>query len=281
MSDKTTLGNRMKEYYENPYRFYLPRRSPMIIRLDMRAGHSFTKGFQKPFDNIFIESIQETAKYLCENIENVKCSYQQSDEISLLLTDYDNVGTQAWFNKNLQKMCSIAASMATLAFNRVFSKMFYKWGNENLPDWDMGGTNKPVDEKLIKLCNSYEGASEKGAMFDARVFSIPKDEVCNCFIWRQQDAVRNSIQMVGQANFSHKELQNKTCNNIQDMLMTQKNINWNDFPTVQKRGSCCTKTGKHTVVDMKTGEQKERLTWEIDTEIPIFTQDRNYIERWI
>lgn len=120
MSDKTTLGNRMKEYYENPYRFYLPRRSPMIIRLDMRAGHSFTKGFQKPFDDIFTKSIQETAKYLCENIENVKCSYQQSDEISLLLTDYDNVGTQAWFNKNLQKMCSIAASMATLAFNRGF-----------------------------------------------------------------------------------------------------------------------------------------------------------------
>ena len=103
MSDKTTLGNRMKEYYENPYRFYLPRRSPMIIRLDMRAGHSFTKGFQRPFDDIFIESIQETAKYLCENIENVKCSYQQSDEISLLLTDYDNVGTQAWFNKNIIK----------------------------------------------------------------------------------------------------------------------------------------------------------------------------------
>ena len=72
MSDKTTLGNRMKEYYENPYRFYLPRRSPMIIRLDMRAGHSFTKGFQRPFDDIFIKSIQETAKYLCENVENVK-----------------------------------------------------------------------------------------------------------------------------------------------------------------------------------------------------------------
>lgn len=281
MSDKTTLGDRMKEYYENPYRFYLPRRSPMIIRLDMRAGHSFTKGFQRPFDDIFIESIQETAKYLCENIENVKCSYQQSDEISLLLTDYDNVGTQAWFNKNLQKMCSIAASMATLAFNRVFSKVFYKWGNENLPDWDMGGTNKPVDEKLIKLCNTYKSASEKGAMFDARCFSIPKEEVCNYFLWRQNDCVRNSIQMVGQANFSHKELQNKSCDKIQDMLMLEKNINWNDFNTVKKRGSCCTKTGKHTVVNMQSGEQVERLVWEIDKEIPIFTQDRNYVERFV
>ena len=270
MSDKTSLGNRMKQFYENPYRFYLPRRSPMIIRLDMRAGHSFTKGFQRPFDDIFIKSIQETAKYLCENIENVKFSYQQSDEISLLLTDYDNINTQAWFNKNLQKMCSISASMATLAFNRIFSKMFYKWGNENLPDWDMGGTNKLVDEKLIKLCNTYESASEKGAMFDARCFSIPKEEVCNYFQWRQNDCTRNSIQMVGQANFSHK-----------DMLMLDKGINWNDFSTVEKRGSCCTKTSIHTVVNMKTGEQVERLVWEIDKEIPIFTQDRNYIERWI
>jgi tRNA(His) 5'-end guanylyltransferase len=118
-------------------------------------------------------------------------------------------------------------------------------------------------------------------MFDARCFSIPKEEVCNYFIWRQQDATRNSIQMVGQANFSHKELQNKSCDKIQDMLMLEKNINWNDFETVKKRGSCCTKTGKHTVVNLQTNEQVERLTWEIDTEIPIFTQDRNYVERFV
>lgn len=266
MSDKTALGNRIKEYYENPYRFYLPRRSPMIIRLDLRAGHSFTKGFQRPFDDIFIKSIQETAKYLCENIENVKCSYQQSDEISLLLTDYDNVGTQAWFNKNLQKMCSIAASMATLAFNRIFNKKVFQYTIHN----NRGAYENTLIESLTK-----------GAMFDARCFSIPKEEVCNYFIWRQQDATRNSIQMVGQANFSHKELQNKSCDKIQDMLMLEKNINWNDFDTVKKRGSCCTKTGVHTVVNMQTGEQVERLVWEIDKEIPIFTQNRNYIERFV
>lgn len=163
----------------------------------------------------------------------------------------------------------------------VFSKVFYKWGNENLPDWDLGGTNKPVDEKLIKLCNIYESASEKGAMFDARCFSIPKEEVCNYFIWRQQDATRNSIQMVAQANFSHKQLQGVPCDELQEMLWQEKNINWNDFETVKKRGSCCTKTGKHTIVDMKTGEQKDRLVWEIDKDIPIFTQNREYIERFV
>ena len=278
---KDSLGDRMKTYYENIPKTRLTRRQPVIIRIDGKAFHTFTRGFQRPFDDIFIESMQETAKYLCENIENVKCSYQQSDEISLLLTDYENINTAAWFDYQVQKMCSIAASMATLAFNRVFSKVFYKWGNENLPDWDVGGTNKPVDEKLIKLCNIYESASEKGAMFDARCFSIPKEEVCNYFIWRQQDSTRNSIQMVAQANFSHKQLQNKSCDELQEMLWQEKNINWNDFETVKKRGSCCTKTGKRTVVDMKTGEQKDRLVWEIDKEIPIFTQDRNYIERLV
>lgn len=281
MSDKTSLGNRMKEYYENPYRFYLPRRNPMIIRLDMRAGHSFTKGFQRPFDDIFIESIQETAKYLCENIENVKCSYQQSDEISLLLTDYDNVNTQAWFNKNLQKMCSVAASMATLAFNRAFNEKV----DEECSYIELESMFPSLEEETFrqieKEYEAHQKALNKGAMFDARCFFIPKEEVCNYFIWRQQDSTRNSIQMVAQANFSHKQLQNKSCDELQEMLWQEKNINWNDFETVKKRGSCCTKTGKHTVVDMKTGEQKDRLVWEIDKDIPIFTQDRNYIERFV
>ena len=170
--NKDSLGDRMKQY-ENIPKNQLMRRQPVIIRIDGKAFHTFTRGFQRPFDNILIKSMQETMKYLCENIQNVKFSYCQSDEISLLLTDYENINTAAWFDYQVQKMCSIAASMATLAFNRIFSKMFYKWGNENLPDWDVGGTNKPVDEKLIKLCNIYESASEKGAMFDARCFSRP------------------------------------------------------------------------------------------------------------
>lgn len=277
---KDSLGDRMKQYEGIP-KTSLMRRNPVIIRIDGKAFHTFTRGFQRPFDDILIESMQETMKYLCENIQGCKIGYCQSDEISLLITDYENINTAAWFDYQVQKMCSIAASMATLAFNRVFSKVFYKWGNENLPDWDMGGTNKPVDEKLIKLCNIYENASEKGAMFDARCFSIPKEEVCNYFIWRQQDATRNSIQMVGQANFSHKELQNKSCDEIQDMLMTQKNINWNDFDTVKKRGSCCTKDFEKKMINFQTQEEIVRKVWGIDKDIPIFTQDRNYIERFV
>ena len=123
----------------------------------------------------------------------------------------------------------------------------------------------------MKLAKAYNTAFEKGAMFDARVFNIPKEEVTNLIYWRQLDATRNSIQMVGQANFSHKELQNKSCNMIQDMLLTQKDINWNDFPTYKKRGSCCIKV-----------DNLKRSSWIIDKEIPIFKgEDREYIDRLV
>lgn len=279
--NKDSLGDRMKSHYENIPKTRLTRREPVIIRIDGKAFHTFTRGFQRPFDDILIESMQETMKYLCENIQGCKLGYCQSDEISLLITDYETINTAAWFDYQVQKMCSIAASMATLAFNRYFrnnalvkvtiTDAYFKNKERYSGDWEK--------DRLLK--EPYLDACTKGAMFDARCFSIPKEEVCNYFIWRQQDATRNSIQMVGQANFSHKELQNKSCDKIQDMLMLEKNINWNDFDTVKKRGSCCTKTGIHTVVNMQSGEQVERLVWEIDKEIPIFTQDRNYIERWI
>ena len=168
-------------------------------------------------------------------------------------------------------MCSIAASIATLAFNRIFNEKVESANIDSYVGLNVG----------FEYLSALDKAVEKGAMFDARCFSIPKEEVCNYFIWRQQDATRNSIQMVAQANFSHKQLQGVPCDELQEMLWQEKNINWNDFETVKKRGSCCTKTGKHTVVDMKTGEQKDRLVWEIDKDIPIFTQDREYIERWI
>lgn len=270
--NKDSLGDRMKSHYENIPKTRLTRREPVIIRIDGKAFHTFTRGFQRPFDNILIESMQETMKYLCENIQGCKLGYCQSDEISLFITDYETINTAAWFDYQVQKMCSIAASMATLAFNRVF------W--EKIRDLDHDYYEYPTKE-FNELIEIYYKALEKGAMFDARCFSIPKEEVCNYFLWRQNDCVRNSIQMVGQANFSHKELQNKSCDEIQNMLMAQKNINWNDFDTVKKRGSCCAKTGKHTIIDIQTGEQKERLIWEIDKNIPIFTQERNYIERFV
>ena len=261
--DKTTLGDRMKNNYENISRYYLTRRMPVIIRIDGKSFHTFTRGFKKPFDDVFVKTMQETMKYLCENIQGCVLGYTQSDEISLVLTDYAELTTNAWFGNNLQKMCSVSASMATMAFNKIFSH------------------NINVDSEYAG-CHYF--AWEKGAMFDARAFNIPKEEVCNYFIWRQQDATRNSIQSVGQANFSQKELHGKSCNDIQDMLMTQKSINWNDYATTLKRGSCCIKIDDGITKYDEIGNICNYIPsskWVIDNEIPVFTQDRNYVEKLI
>lgn len=251
---KDSLGDRMKSNYEIRSKTTLLRRTPVIIRLDGKAFHTFTRGLQKPYDTILMKTMQETMMYLCENIQGCKIGYTQSDEITLLLTDYDTLSTDAWFDYEVQKLCSVSASMATLAFNRFF-EVFSP--TERLKD--------SADEDGYKLGNTYKDKLMK-AMFDARCFNIPKEEVCNCFIWRQQDATRNAIQLLGQNYFSSKELHKKSCNDIQDMLMTQKGLNFNDERTDFKRGSCCYK------VDTK---------WTVDKEIPIFTQDRNFIERFV
>ena len=280
MSMRDELGARMKTFYEQIPKTKLMRRTPVIIRLDGKAFHTFTRGFQKPFDEILIKSMQETMKYLCENIQGCVLGYTQSDEITLILVDYKRLNSDAWFDYEVQKMCSIAASMATMAFNRAFEKEVRRWGSE------MGYPNKPITESDIETTNrwfKYHDCIDKGAMFDARVFNIPKEEVANLIYWRQLDATRNSIQMVGQANFSHNELQNKSCNAIQDMLFQERDINWNDYPTHLKRGSCCVKSEATTTCAKTVDGQvitwaAERPHWEIDLEIPIFKEEgRQYI----
>lgn len=267
------LGDRMKENYENRSKTYLVRRMPVIIRLDGRAFHTFTKNFKKPYDEIFHNAMNATMKYLCENIQGCKLGYTQSDEITLLLTDYDTLTTDAWFGNSVQKICSVSASMATMAFNkylREFSRDTLRKINNVFTC-----TNEEAD-----YAEALERAIEKGAMFDSRCFNIPEDEVTNCFVWRQQDATRNAIQMLGQCYFSHKELNKKSQNDIQDMLMTQKGINFNDMPIEFKRGVCCVKNrhicepygNRMLVSGAKEGE------WVIDKKIPIFTQDRDYVE---
>ena len=269
---KDSLGDRMKENYENRAKTYLTRRTPVIIRLDGKAFHTFTRGMKKPYDEIFHNTMNATMKYLCENIQGCKLGYTQSDEITLLLTDYDTLTTSAWFDYNVQKICSVSASMATMKFNQVFADLARDWIDEN-------AVYTEVDIELPLETRAYTKAIRSGAMFDSRCFNIPEEEVTNCFIWRQQDATRNAIQMLGQCNFSHKELQGKSCNDIQDMLMLQKGINFNDMPTEFKRGVCCVKeVYQDPDVDIKDGAYP-RSHWVLDKEIPIFTQDRDYVER--
>ena len=274
-----SLGDRMKEY-ERRNQYFLQRRIPVCIRVDMRAGHTFTKGFVRPFDEVFSNAMIRTMEYCAKNIENCVFSYCQSDEITFILIDYKKLETEAWFDYRTDKLCSIAASMATMAFNKYFIKEI----ETHQMEWRFGMTPQSVEiqERHKNYVDTLYKATEKGAMFDARVFNIPKEEVTNLVYWRQLDAARNSVQMVGQANFSHSQLQGKSCNDIQDMLMIQKGINWNDFPTYLKRGAACIQVETQDErIDIKDGAYP-RKKWSIDLDMPMLKgDDRKYLDELI
>lgn len=215
------LGSRMKHNYEEVSKYRLTRRTPVIIRLDGKSFHTFTKGFKRPFDDILHKAMKNTMLYLCKNIQGCKFGYTQSDEITLLLTDFDTITTDAWFDYEVQKLCSISASMATFAFNRYFADAV----NEYF-------TGCAMDKYQKTMCL----ARDKGAMFDARCFNIPVDEVANCFIWRIQDCVRNAVQMVAQSEFTPDEIHKKSTDKLIKMLETEKNIKFCQFPAEYKYG---------------------------------------------
>lgn len=273
---KDALGDRMKGFYEDRYRIYLTRRMPVIIRIDGNAFHTFTRGLDKPFDADFMKIMQETCKDLCEFIQGCIGGYVQSDEISLLLVDYNTITTDAWFDYNLQKVTSLAAARTTLAFNGLVRKLVNdSW--QGFMDNSKSEDSKDEAEKCWHKYKLWELKQDK-AIFDARAFNIPKEEVCNYFIWRQKDATRNSIQAAGQAYFSHKELDRKSQSDIQEMLF-QKGINWNDYSIPEKRGSFVRRYTE--TIEREDGVVIVRNPWYIDEEMPILTEDRDYINELV
>lgn len=268
--DNSDIGTRMKKCYEQIPKIKLMRRCPVAIRIDGKAFHTFTRGFDKPYDEILIRSMQETMRYLCEHIQGCVLGYTQSDEITLILVDYQKYTSDAWFDYEVQKMCSIAASMATMSFNRYFT--------ENV------NANKNVNDnaKGTSINNAYIAAIQSGAMFDARCFNIPKEEVTNLIYWRQLDAKRNSVQMLGQAYFSQKQLQKKSCRDIQAMLIEKYGIDWNELPSYKKWGSCCIKNIAAQQVDNSDEVIITDSNWVIDKDIPVFKGDaREYVDRLV
>lgn len=213
MSKHCEIMRRMKDNYESRQRHFLIRRIPVIIRIDGKAFHTYTKGLHKPFDHDLIEAMDSTAKFLCQEIQGAQCAYVQSDEISILVTDYKEFNTQAWFDYNQSKIESVSASLATGKFN--FLRI-----NQEL--------------NLIGKVD-HIGSDFKLAFFDSRADNIPKEEVANYFLARQKDAVKNSIASLAQSLYSHKELEGKNESELQELCF-QKGHNWNDLPVGQKRG---------------------------------------------
>lgn len=237
MSVNDMLGKRMKRYESIP-QISLMRRTPVAIRIDGKAFHTFTKNLNKPWDGIFQTAMQNTMKYLCENIQNCVFGYQQSDEITLILTDYETLTTDAWFGYEVQKLCSISASMATMYFNQEFRRLveeeIFLWKNSLVPQ------SLEYQEEVMKYHKVLRDCVRRGAMFDSRCFNIPKEEVVNLVYWRQLDAIRNSIQSHGQSKFSHKELMNKNTKQVKEMLKAA-GYDWDTIPICTQRGISCLK----------------------------------------
>lgn len=258
-----TLGERMKEY-EKVSRIKLMRRTPVIIRLDGRSFHTWTRGLDRPFDRNLMHIMQKTMLALCEQIQGCVLGYTQSDEITLVLVDYQRIESMAWFDNQVQKMCSVAASIATSAFEKAL--------HEEIDELEVDAQKYYWNDQLFKQEECLEKMhllidKKWKANFDARAFNIPIHEVINNLIWRQQDATRNSILSVAQSLYSHKELQGIGTKELQNKMLTEKYINWNDYKTDEKRG----------IAAIKDNEGK----WFIDELTPIFTEDRDYINRLV
>jgi len=241
------LSDRMKKY-EEASRMSLPQRMPLIIRVDGKAFSKYTKHLpDKPFNRDFISIMEGVAMALCHNIQGAELAYSQSDEVSVLVHSYKTFDTQPWYDNQLQKIVSVAAAIASSTFTAKSWRLF-----------------KTGDER------AHVGVEDiEPAYFDARAFIIPESEVTNYFIWRQQDAVRNSVQMHARSLFSHKQCEGKNVSTMKDMCRDAGQPWENLTPTIRK-GRCVKKN--------YCPLSGERQGWKVDTDIPMFGEKREYVE---
>ena len=219
-----SLGDRMKAY-EKVSQSKLMRRTPVVVRLDGKAFHTFTRGMEKPFSPILHKARKNTLEYLCENIQGCILGYSQSDELSLVIKDWHKFSTSAWFDNNLQKIVSISASMCTARFNSELSKL--------------QGVPTP-------------------ALFDSRAFNLTIDEVVNFLVWRQQDWERNSVQMLARSKYSHKECHKKSCKDLLMMLESDYGIIWGELASWEKQGEVWI-TGMGITENVRFMENKDAI----------------------
>ncbi len=248
-----SIGDRMKGY-EQAARSVLTNRLPVIVRVDGKAFHTYTAGSERPFDKRLGDVMIDVAKKLCESIQGAQLAYTQSDEISILVHGYKKFDSQPWFDNQVQKMASIAAGTASAWFTAHSWRI---WAGENEADV----------------------TDIKPAVFDARVFVVPEADVCNYFLWRQQDALRNSVQMLARSLFSHKQCDNKGGMDLEQMCF-EKGHNYGDLPARWRRGVCVRRvTSEGPVGGWSPGDLPPpmRKRWEADLEIPIFSQKREYV----
>ncbi len=249
----SSLEDRMK-LYEQATRTVLPRRMPIIVRVDGKAFSKYTKALNKPFDRNFISVMESVAVELCREIQGAQVAFAQSDEVSVLVHGYKKFESEPWFSNQVQKMTSVAAAVAAATFT---AKSWRMWTPRDIRE----------DVQLPKIDDI------EPAYFDARVFVLPEADVNNYFMWRQRDGIRNSIQMFASSHFSHKELHKKGTGEMVDMCKA-KGADWSALPPSQRQGRCVYR--HHEVVD-----GVDRSNFRVDTNVPLFRELPAYIERFL
>jgi len=239
-----SLEDRMK-MYEIAARTVLPRRMPVIIRVDGKAFSKYTKQLPgKPFDRNFISVMESTAIALCQEIQGAQLAYVQSDEISVLVHGYKKFESEPWFGNQVQKMVSVAAAVAAATFTANSWRMW-------------SAATAPVATGI------------EPAYFDARAFVLPEADVVNYFLWRQRDCLRNSIQMFASSLYSHSELHKKSTSDMREMCKA-KGHDWDALPPSQRKGRCVFR--HYEVVNGVS-----RSHFKVDTDVPYFNDLPMYI----
>ena len=225
------LGKRIKENYEyQTTQIRLMKGLPIYCRIDMRAGHTFCRGLAKPWSLEYVETMREVTKFLVAET-HAQLGYVQSDEISLCWLD----PSKAPFDGKLFKLQSVLASLATSKF---VNYILNKWHEYRMTIIRGEAPEAFLDSDPISQWSHLNGKVNKLIpSFDCRVFQLPNEmELANTFVWREIDAVRNSVSMLAQANFSHKQLQGKDRKAMITML-EEKGIRWNELRDDLKRGA--------------------------------------------
>ena len=254
-----TLGDRMKAREASTGEL-LPPRMPAVLRVDGRAFHTLTRGFDKPFDSTIECCMERVAVALCREVSTARLAYGQSDEVSVLLVDYASLATEQWFGGRRRKMETVAASVATAAFGEAL----HEAGNPRpWPDGklvaadDMGSRIQLIRSRIFR------------AHFDARILPVPEDDVCNYFLWRQQDAIRNSVLAAGQSALPRRQMHGMKCVDIRAAL-AELGRPWEGLSTRHRRGFSVVRS-----------PAEAEAAWSIDSELPDFGENREYIERWL
>jgi tRNA(His) guanylyltransferase len=256
------LGDRIKSNYEDRTRHYLPRRTYTIIRLDGKAFHSYTKKLTKPFDLGLIKDLDSAVIETLSHIQGARFAYIQSDEISILLTDFEKPTSDAWYDGNVQKIASVSASILTAEFNKLRIIR-----NKSRVALDLNYTNHSDFPPM--------------AYFDARVFTIPDPiEVYNYYVWRNQDCSRNSISMVAYSLYSHGALEGKNSAEKQELIY-KKGIHWAEYDQSLKNGRLIVKETYNTPInDGLCVKSVQRTRWVVNP-APVFTQQPDVIKSLI